>query len=778
MTSNFGNRPVAVRALVGPLSGVALGSTTFMVTLSCAVSGELGGGAASVLAPAGLLAAVIASWVLLRRAGVVDAERPLLRCHGLWLLTLLVALELPLLGAFGLIDPWETHYAEVAREMLARGDFISPWWAHQSWFMSKPVLTFWLEALSMKAFGMQTAAGMVLGEASGGFAHPEWAVRLPGALFSLAGCCVLYRGVAANAGRGAGLAATVVLATTAHWTLAARHALTDTPFVAALTGCFGFMMLAANTPDDELLVRHRVSFGRASLTIDGRMLSVACIACAVGAQLLVLLSLHVDLDLSTSPPRLAIVADTLNAGSPGNCDLPSQPACAAVPLAHPDLSPALQAAAWCALLAVFVYSVARERRVRRQLLLAGWFCVGLATLGKGAAGFVLPLAVAAASWLERPLWRDLRRAELVRGGVLCVLLVAPWFVATFARHGRVFFDELVLRHMFGRALDHLHDTNAGEDVSFRYYIWQLGYATFPWTGLIPAALISACAERGDRPRALSRVQNLALLWLLLAFAMFSVMRTKYHHYILPAVPALAVLVGVYLAERWEAAGTCRHRTAVARVLDVGGALLMARVGADLILPVDHDIPGAARLFHLVSYQYHRPWPVELDFQGPLLATIGTSTAISLGLASGRWRRPLIVAQLGVSIALSLWLGQRYLPRLGPSFGQREVIEAFQRDRTSAAEPLVAYRLNWKGENFYTGNHTAIFVSSGKALQRYLRRRRQSEPVLHVVLETSRLAALRAELGAVLSFDVLTDRLESDKICLVRVRLPSPPAAER
>jgi 4-amino-4-deoxy-L-arabinose transferase-like glycosyltransferase len=761
---------VARPALGVPLGVLALGSLAFLVTLSLAVRGVLAGAAASVLAPAALIVAVTASWAALRRVGIVDAGVPLLRCPGLWLIALIATIELPLLGEFGLIDPWETHYAEVAREMLARGDFISPWWAHERWFMSKPVLTFWLEALSMKVLGVQPAAGQVLGDPAGPFAHPEWAVRLPGALFAMAGCCLLYRGVAANAGRGAGLAAAVVLATAAHWTLMARHALTDTPFVAALTGCFGFMLLAGSTPHDALIARHHLPLGRASLTVDARMLSIACIAGAVGAELVLLLSLHVDLDLSASPPRLALVGDTLMAGSPDNCGLPSQPACAAVPLAHPRLSPALQATIWGALLMLLVRSVARERRVRRHLLLGGWFCMGLATLGKGAAGFSLPLAVAGASWLFSPNWRELRRAELVRGGTLCLLLVAPWFVAMFARHGRVFFDELVLRHMLGRTLEHLHDTNAGEDVSLRYYVWQLGYATFPWTGLVPAALISACARREDRPSALARVLNLSLLWLVLAFALFSVMRTKYHHYILPAVPALAVLVGAYVAERWQAAGASSHRAAVVHVLGICGALLVARVGADLILPLDDGIPGAARLFHLMSYQYHRAWPAELDYRGPLLAATVAGTVTSVGLGSVRWRRPFIAAQLGVSVAFALWLGQHYLPRLGSSFGQRAVIEAFQRDRTSIAEPLIAYRLNWKGENFYTGNHTAIFVSSGKALQRYLRRRRTSEPVLHVVLETARLSALRAELGAVHSLDVLTDRLDSDKICLVRVRL--------
>lgn len=46
---------------------------------------------------------------------------------------------LPTLGSYGLWDPWETHYGEVAREILSRDDWISLWWAHENWFMSKPI---------------------------------------------------------------------------------------------------------------------------------------------------------------------------------------------------------------------------------------------------------------------------------------------------------------------------------------------------------------------------------------------------------------------------------------------------------------------------------------------------------------------------------------------------------------------------------------------------------------------------------------------------------------
>ncbi len=42
--------------------------------------------------------------------------------------------------------------------MSARHDFISTWWAHEGWFRSKPILTFWLQALSMNVLGVQSGS--------------------------------------------------------------------------------------------------------------------------------------------------------------------------------------------------------------------------------------------------------------------------------------------------------------------------------------------------------------------------------------------------------------------------------------------------------------------------------------------------------------------------------------------------------------------------------------------------------------------------------------------
>ncbi len=761
------DEPVRLGALAVPLAVLALAVAALYLTLWLAVHAALPSAVTSLLVPAAFIGAVIA--LLKVAARWSSAPRPLLRRPALWLLVLLATLTLPQLGSFGLIDPWESHYAEVAREMLSRADPISMWWGHDGWFMSKPVLTFWLEAASMGMLGARFAPGDVLA-GGGAFAQPEWPVRWPGALAAVLGCMVLYRGVAAHAGRAVGCLATLVLATAAQWTLASRHALTDAPFNGALIASFGFVLLAWSTPEDAVVTPPRLQIGQRSLALHPRWLLLACIGCAVGAQIAWLLHIGIDLELSALPPRIRMTADALTAGSPGNCGLPSQPVCTTLPPAHPWLTPALQALLWTLLLVPLLWSVAREQRARRLLLLAAWLCMGLATMAKGLAGFVVPLAVAGTTLILQRRWRELWRSELIRGTALLVLLVLPWFLAAFARHGRIIIDELVSRHMLGRALDHLHDTNAGADVGVRYYLGQLGYALFPWTGFVPAALASACARRSLRPLALQRTLDFALVWLVLTFGLFTFMRTKFHHYILPAVPALAVLVGLYLAEAAELLRANRQPSAAARLLILAGAFLTLRVGADLVLPLSDELPGSARLYHLLSYRYDRAWPDELDYQRPLLVFTGVIALIQLVLGISGWARGAIAAQAAAALIFSAWLGQHYLVQLGAPFGQRRVIEAFQRSRTSASEPLVAYQLNWKGENFYTGNRLAIFVSSGEAFRRYVDERRRESPWLHVALETQRLRSLRAELGTVKALDVLTTPAESDKISLVRVQL--------
>ncbi|HYX90227.1 MAG TPA: hypothetical protein VE782_01595 [Myxococcaceae bacterium] len=67
-------------------------------------------------------------------------------------------LLVPYLGAVGLWDPWETHYGEVAREMVHRGDWVYPYWEN-GWMFSKPAFTYWLVALGQMLVRADTGSG-------------------------------------------------------------------------------------------------------------------------------------------------------------------------------------------------------------------------------------------------------------------------------------------------------------------------------------------------------------------------------------------------------------------------------------------------------------------------------------------------------------------------------------------------------------------------------------------------------------------------------------------
>src|SRR4051794_23287073 len=56
-----------------------------------------------------------------------------------------------------LVGPDEPRYAQVAREMFARGDWITPTLGGFNWF-EKPALLYWLEIVSYHVFGVSEFA--------------------------------------------------------------------------------------------------------------------------------------------------------------------------------------------------------------------------------------------------------------------------------------------------------------------------------------------------------------------------------------------------------------------------------------------------------------------------------------------------------------------------------------------------------------------------------------------------------------------------------------------
>jgi 4-amino-4-deoxy-L-arabinose transferase-like glycosyltransferase len=437
------------------------------------------------------------------------------------------------------------------------------------------------------------------------------------------------------------------------------------------------------------------------------------------------------------------------------------------------LHPALQALLWVQALGLALYLEWGERRAQRLLFLGAWLFAALATMAKGPAGMVLPAMVVVA-WVfteKRP--SLLGRMEIPAGVLVFLAVALPWFVAMYARHGQGFVDRLLFHDMFKRAFSHVHDTNEGDDTSFRYYLWQLGYATFPLVGLAPAAVLALVRDDAKSAHA-ATLRVLAGLWLVLTFCLFAFMGTKFHHYILPAVPALAVLVGLTLDELFESSrevGDARatHASAVLGAAMLGGAALTLLVGRDLFA-VRAGAPDQARLLHLFTYNYKRPWPTSLDFRGELFWFSVLGAALLAALVVRRARRYAAPALVGLALVFTAFGLDRYFVATSPHWGQRELVLAWHVADQGAPGPLISYQQNWKGENFYTGNRIPAFVTSGKKFQDHvLELKRRGHKTFYFLTEPHRMGNLANELGNPAHFDRLVPPEVNNKFTLVRAR---------
>ncbi|HEY0469239.1 MAG TPA: hypothetical protein VGC79_33835 [Polyangiaceae bacterium] len=205
------------------------------------------------------------------------------------------------------------------------------------------------------------------------------------------------------------------------------------------------------------------------------------------------------------------------------------------------------------------------------------------------------------------------------------------------------------------------------------------------------------------------------------------------------------------------------------LLGVAASVSIALVGRDLSTTVFSDVEGQARLMHLFTYNYRRAWPSDsLDFNGILAAFTVISAFLALAFAWPPWRRHALALFALVAVLWTAWGLDVYLVKASPHWGQRETILAYYAARKGPEEPFVAYQMNWKGENFYTGNRVPAFVSSGAKFKSWIaEQKKKGTKVMFFTTEHSRIAALKSELGPVKDFKVLTDRDLNNKFTVAR-----------
>jgi 4-amino-4-deoxy-L-arabinose transferase-like glycosyltransferase len=130
------------------------------------------------------------------------------------------------LGTLGLVGPDEPRYAEVAKEMLRSGDYVTPRLSGQPW-LEKPILYYWITALSFHLFGVN-----------------EWAARLASAAAAALGILAVVLIGRDWIGFRGGVQAALILSSSVLYFSLARAASTDMLLAGTLTAAWtGFYFL-------------------------------------------------------------------------------------------------------------------------------------------------------------------------------------------------------------------------------------------------------------------------------------------------------------------------------------------------------------------------------------------------------------------------------------------------------------------------------------------------------------------------------------------------------
>ena len=348
----------------------------------------------------------------------------------LFLFIILAAFYLWGLGSLPLVGPDEPRYAEVAREMFARHDLITPTLGGLPWF-EKPALLYWLMVAAYRVIGVT-----------------EYAARLGPAI-----CGLLTAGFAYWIGK------------TIETTESAR---------------------AVASANEE---QRGEGLGRYSAFV--WLTSLGALVFSRGASFDIVLTMTVT----------------------------------------------------GALACFFVWHV-RPRNATddgsRLLLIGFYLFIGASLLAKGLIGIVIPFGVPGFYYLLRRESPDRKFVKsLVWGVPLAIAVAAVWFGPMFWRHGWKFIDQFIVQHHFARFVTNKYH----HPEPFYFYLIVLVALALPWTIFLGAGFFSSRRWHWRGPTSIDRLLVFICSWIAVPMVFFSISESKLTAYILPVLPAVALLVG-------------------------------------------------------------------------------------------------------------------------------------------------------------------------------------------------------------------------------------------
>jgi 4-amino-4-deoxy-L-arabinose transferase-like glycosyltransferase len=220
-------------------------------------------------------------------------------------------------------------------------------------------------------------------------------------------------------------------------------------------------------------------------------------------------------------------------------------------------------------------------------------CMALGMLAKGPVAPALAGVTIVLFALAVGEFRLVLRTLWLPGIFLFCAIALPWYVAVQVRNPQ-FFREFILQHNLARFSSDLYHHRQ----PFWYYVPVTALALVPWTVFVIAAFVESLRIWWAKRKSGSVAADLevqfglfACCWLVVPVAFFSISQSKLPGYILPALPAGAVLLADYLRRHLaqEEARTVSKALAILHAVVAAAPIVPALLIAYLI--TEHRLPG-------------------------------------------------------------------------------------------------------------------------------------------------------------------------------------------
>ena len=565
----------------------------------------------------------------------------------------------------GLLDDVDSIYIEIAREMLHRHDFVTPY-INGVRFFDKPPLMYWMAAGTMHLFGPY-----------------DWAARLPLALSVLALLFAVYAlGIrlfasispTGSADRG-GFYAALALATSIGPYLYTRFYIPDILLALWMTLAVHLFLIAldrihaqnSTSPQkSEEDTESRVSHLRSGLITANRSPRPASLEgwASVGTRV-------------SDPPS-----------SPGH-QSPGAPSFA--PFAkggNVQPSPLLPCLAFAAVMALNV-------------------------LTKGLIGLVFPIGFVLLYLALTKQLHLLPRLHLISGTAVFLAIAAPWHILAAVRTPPIALPTgMGLPATGGWAWFYLYNEHIarflGKRIPHDYgqvpipLFWLLSALwIMPWATFLPSAIADHIRTLRHRVTATTRQHEAALsllLWAALVLGFFT-LSSRQEYYNLPALPALALMAAGLLARADAAIPKARSSALTwSAWLLVPLTTLIAAICGYFALTAPHPAPGTdiASLIAANPEFYNLSLGHLFDltgaamglFRGPLMAVSLSMLAIGLGSYLLRRAGRTCAANLTLAAAMTVTLlaAHEGLARFYPILGSKGLALAINKAQQAAPAP--------------------------------------------------------------------------------------------